>query len=1357
MQLMNTSFYWVSILSALLLMSGCKSALAQKSSQSSRQANSQQTPTPASSVTFVPTDSLAPIETRVFTPVALRGYGTVSGTLSRFSSRDQKISSLQIACASPDKAKILHAKFISDLGVLPGVNHVKLATAAGQVSAWVVEHEGCICALCSGTDVLILSAPNPGWIETLYSTCVKGDRSGFFFEPQVQVPMYLDRWDRFGFRCYESAYETPPGQTEQTYDYTSQFDFMKRNGRTGPVIVTAVSAMDGAEGLMREPSWDWLALAARQYMLPLGLNLNFGPQTWLANRYRDQMAQKMPQYSGGFYRVASTGYPGGLGGEGWLSWSATTSQDEALADVQQVVRRYSDFPNLTTWLEPHGELRHGEHDIFLEYGLVADATFRSFLKEKYHTLEAVIARWGNDQKIKSWDDVKVPEVASFLGWGPQAMDLTGDWRVLSQDAPAQPDTGSKAAPYPPFDPGWFAPKFDDSSAATITAPGNDQAMFLPHRPAVYRRHFNVDPAWRQKNHHVWLYVWDLNGHLYGSLNDKTDVLVCLNGKELPPSPIVDRAPHFLGVDISSDLLAGGNDLAIGVPQGYLAYRIYLSPDAPAMYPNLGEEKNARWADFSDWQAYTRLNSFRRGAEMIRQVDPDRQIIFMSPFPYFSAIKSICEDFGGEFHDTGGMAGSWNDADPMISSGSGLPSSAEPGSPAQNVKEYRLFMARWLTEGIQGIDYFICVGNLMWMPDVRKEFESTQNMVHLVGKFHIPKAETGILLSDRAQYLTMYPWGGEPNMHLSDSTRLEGYDRWSAGAYLLPLFPRDGLSDGDFHRGNAAKYRVILDSNTAIIDDGMLKDIESYVRDGGVFVTFVQTGRSTSTEFDSWPISKLTGYKVTHIDPHDADGRVTAWRPLGLAPGQNIFSEDYWKSGPMANGLSLKKVADDCRDLMRWKDGSVAVGMRPLGKGYIIQVGAKFCNDRLGDGAEQTTRMFSDILDHFKIARVPATAKGVTLRHFLTNNGLYDLWMAANMSDRRVITDLVWQPGFNPRSCIEVQTGEPFPVDHDGSGSLLKNLRVEPGEVRVFLSPRDPFDVSASDWFTLQRNWWRGTVKPSDPPLAPPQMKLARDITQDWLFQPIVDEKTDVLAMVAPDYDDSRWQPMRVGVWNFPNYPKVRHAVFRRRFTVPTEWTSGRVALWYQAWVGTTFLDRGRVFLDGQMIRDFSAIGIMDEDLGGRLKPGSAHTLAAEIVGEGVLDGSRGDCWLAYCPSPQATTDLAGPWIASQDVLHFDTKLTLPGQWDGSIARRHILIDPTLAANRNVILHIETDAPIVGVITNGHFVRRHHHMIGTRFDLNITPWIHIGQDNQLELVTWERPGKGSVQDVSLHFYDPAIYP
>ncbi|MDQ3815674.1 MAG: hypothetical protein M3347_17305, partial [Armatimonadota bacterium] len=63
--------------------------------------------------------------TLTLAPVQLRGYGKVSG---QFRKIDQPpgASVLQITCESAAKAQIVHAKYVSDLGLPPGVSEITL-------------------------------------------------------------------------------------------------------------------------------------------------------------------------------------------------------------------------------------------------------------------------------------------------------------------------------------------------------------------------------------------------------------------------------------------------------------------------------------------------------------------------------------------------------------------------------------------------------------------------------------------------------------------------------------------------------------------------------------------------------------------------------------------------------------------------------------------------------------------------------------------------------------------------------------------------------------------------------------------------------------------------------------------------------------------------------------------------------------------------------------------------------------------------------------------------------------------------------------------------------------------------------
>ena len=130
--------------------------------------------------------------------------------------------------------------------------------------------------------------------------------------------------------------------------------------------------------------------------------------------------------------------------------------------------------------------------------------------------------------------------------------------------------------------------------------------------------------------------------------------------------------------------------------------------------------------------------------MIRQVDPDRPITLMSPDAYMGPIKEVAEDFGGIFHDTGGMAGSWGDMHPTMVHSMGLPSDCEPGSGAVDLDDFKRFMGRWSTEGTQGIDYFQHIGDILWKPAVKDYFCKTLRLWHLIGKYHVPQAELAVM-------------------------------------------------------------------------------------------------------------------------------------------------------------------------------------------------------------------------------------------------------------------------------------------------------------------------------------------------------------------------------------------------------------------------------------------------------------------------------------------------------------------------------------------------------------------------------------------------------------------------------------
>ncbi|MEI8197290.1 MAG: beta-galactosidase trimerization domain-containing protein, partial [Phycisphaerae bacterium] len=739
--------------------------------------------------------------------------------------------------------------------------------------------------------------------------------------------------------------------------------------------------------------------------------------------------------------------------------------------------------------------------------------------------------------------------------------------------------------------------------------------------------------------------------------------------------------------------------------------------------------------------------------MIRQVEPNRQIDYMAPRFYMDGIKALATAYGGNFKDTGGMASTFMEHLPAVMRGAGLPFSVETPEDYHNLEDFKNSMAHHIAEGANGIDLAHQMGCVLWKPDVRQEFVDTLPMIKLVGKYHPPQAEVAGLYSTRSYALAEYPWNQDLNVNL---TPLASWVwAWNVRSNLIGRFESDGLTESSFKAGDAARYRVIIDTNTSFMDEELLAQIEKYVRDGGTFITYAQTGRHTPVRQDAWPICQLTGYQVTRIDKLEMlekGGNPLETRTLKPAANQNVIRGDW--SALKANGLSLKKVAPEAQDLMLWPDGSTAIGSRKLGKGYIVQVGCKFTGASIPLAVEvnpsRATKALVELLSQLLQWRGVAPAQGrmvpaqdaVMVRHYLSNNGLYDIWFIWNMSNKQPATGDFTLPTPPPAtSPITDQTAWLWDVQAQKQIPLTQgklSLTLAPLQYQEFLTPRKQITNAAVDWFSLQRNWWQGTTTPSPKQLLqqlPHQFSV--DLSQDWIFVPLKADENGERYLV-PDARDASRDKIAMGIWS-PRYPEIKHALLRRSFTVPSQWT-GEPTLWLTAWVRPEFMDKGRIWLDGKMLSDWSPNGLVNAhaDTGVALKAGSTHTLAVEISGQGALVGSRGNVWLWCWPKPLSSLDLAGSWSPSADALHYTEPIQLPGSCPTFTLRRTVMVPPAQSAH-NVVINVEGDGPLHGVIINGHWVRRFHHLIGKRFQLNVTPWVRFGEDNEIELVVLKQDG------------------
>jgi hypothetical protein len=1264
----------------------------------------------------------------------LRGYGEVSAVETTAAA----FSRLEIRCESAEKAGIVHAKFLSDLHALGGVRDETLPVGGVAVPVIAVPEQGVISAFRSGRVVYLVSSPTQaGWLEGV--TALKRTLAGAELTPQGKVPMYLNAWDQHGFRFYYRPWETP-GKEIKWADYAvlGEFDFAKRENGRGFVFWAETANVDHAVGLDNDLWWDWAARAAARRDLPVVINTMNVEPTWLLNGSRDEGMALMPQFCGSYHSVAS---PSSAGMRS-LSWCAGEAKDAQLGPVRRIVERYAAKPNTLEYLEPHGELRHGDYDIFLEYGPTADASFRAFLKEKYGRVSRVAQRWNQKGALKSWDDIRVPDLATFLGYGSGVIDLTGTWRLGYEPQPGTPAEWSGAA-------------FNDATWPVVQAPGNDRMMFLEKKPAVFRRSFDVPEAWTSGGGKVWLYVWDLNSgeHL------KEHVIASLNGTVIGDDLTRHATSHWGAFEAGGVLRSGTNTVAIRVPQGFLGYHVYLSKHEPKQYPDLPEGEAARWVDFADWRQASRIAAARRGIEAIRSADPDRSIICMAPDSSVAGVKKLCEQYGAHFHNTGHMGAFWNEFLPMLMRGADLPFSLEPGGPADTLAGFKRMMGFYFTEGIQALHYFIHVGNIYWPADIRAHFERIWPLVDTVGKVHPPKAEIAMLFSDRIDNLTGFPWGQNPDVNLAS-----GYFSWPLNSEFTGEYDFDGVTDLDFADGTADPYRLIIGANTSVMDESLVKDVEAWVRKGGIFVAFVQTGRHTSEQKDAWPISRLSGYEVTGISrtvytPTEPNEMADWWR-FSFVPGQTVFKPGEWDlKNVSANGLKLQAAAPDCQDLARWEDGSTAIGLRPLGKGYVIHMGLKFCRQPLWHGwPDRTEKLFRQLFVWAGMRRVPAVAAGVKFRHYVSNNGLFDTWTLWNeKADKALETSLVFRDGLKPAFCREVGSDAAVELTAGSDGlPAVRGIRLEPLETKIFVTPKGRIASAPADWFALQRNWWRGAkevegaaapVVSGRPATAATGEQAAMDLTEGWRYKVLNEAAADDPApLAAAGADDAAWPSRRLDCWAVPEELPSRRVLFRKTFQVPASWRQGEVELWLKSWFSWTTSGKARYWLDGREVTQGDGRdGLI---LVAGFDAGSTHTLAVEIRGEGQVCGVRGNTWLAFTRRPERVLDLAGEWTPSKDFLTTDLAVQLPGPFSSKLLSRRIDL-PADLAGKQVYLRLRTSHGITGCLVNGRYVRRHHHAMGETTFLNITPWLNPGQQNGVEIIAGG--GKAEINEAALWVY------
>ena len=500
-----------------------------------------------------------------------------------------------------------------------------------------------------------------------------------------------------------------------------------------------------------------------------------------------------------------------------------------------------------------------------------------------------------------------------------------------------------------------------------------------------------------------------------------------------------------------------------------------------------------------------------------------------------------------------MGGWWCDKQPALMRGADLPFSVKPSQGPTLPSHLLGSFSNWITQGCNAIDHFQYIGEILWKPELKKCFEDHAPMYTSVGRYHVPKGQVAALYSNRINNYFGFPWAN----HLSNDEF--GQPLFRGGSYpssfnsrglyspmenILngPMYESDAVTELSFVNNRVGKYRVVVDTDTAILDEDTINGMERYVRAGGIFVTCGETGRHSPQKANSWPIDRLTGFQVVSSKPDNGN--------IALTGTQTLFPSDWVVEGNVY-GLRLKPSVPDAQTVMTWKDGETAIGLRQLGKGYVITVGPWFYQ-------KEGQAFYAHLFQSLKLDPIPARLEtsdhNLFWRHFLSNNGLYDVWVVRNGKNAPATGTLLLADGWRPAWAVDLNSGVRSQV-HDGR--LPVNL--PPQEMAMYITPRSTIADSTAEWFNLQRGWWQGTGDPGAP-FAKQKRHLTVDLCEDWKFQPVDAAQKDVSAWIDPKADDSSWEKMSVGVFALPNHPAVKHYVVRKHFRVPDAWKQGRTLL-----------------------------------------------------------------------------------------------------------------------------------------------------------------------------------------------------
>ncbi|MDD5200066.1 MAG: hypothetical protein PHC88_09710 [Terrimicrobiaceae bacterium] len=993
-------------------------------------------------------------------PVELRAFGKIEASFTQPGDPGLTV----FACESAEKALLLAQKLGRDMEQSATVparwESVKIADREAPVL--IREGIGSFLIAASGRDVLVFTSPKTANLAQVFASAAARLKGAKFFDSAYKYPVFYDKFSSAGIGSWYPSYSGNAAAKGRPDSVSDHFAYAQKLGLTiqptggGFVLRNLLPILREYERPYHFAQWhEWNQDIAR--MAPEDL---VSPGDTFTN-----MPHYYGQISDGGYRLRQ-----------YRNW-----------DYQNMMKGHVDDPLLVDWLDPNGEVGPMANFKYWDFSEANRRNLIHYLRdERKYTLGTLGEAWyGDEARFKSWDDVRIPMDYSFFGFGEGDILASKSWRIHPAPTGVEGkgdfiDWSKLVANVPPYlrdglANGYQTTGFNDSGWAEFQRPGGELAAIHWDTGYVWAKRFfwrrgsiDVDAAWLDKAGKSGR-VYMTFAALDQSIGWKEPDRVWINGVEAG-TLFASPGTHVLGqLDVTGLIKPGKNSIV------YLGTAGMYSTDGPIFlttrkreeYPFSDTHRNARYRDWDDYIAWAVSDKMEETYKAMRAEDPDR-FIKLHAASYLNLSIPLALKYGCYSHFTGEGA-FFHPWDKRMGYPYGVPASAEFGSSIVDPAAWKRWLGWFTFEGLNALDNFLYFQDIMYSP-VKDLWAQNMPYIHLANRRDIRKPDLALFFSARNSQMLPRP--------VPLCFDIGRGDLQSIG-YSNVYVDEEGVK-----KGLLKDYPIVWDTGSVMMDEATVAGLKKYVEEGGTFVALQETGRDTFTRRDAWPISDLTGYKVREQRPMTGAVFILAEQPIfKRLAGRNFYNRgksiDYSDFNYADKCFALDPVAPDTTALARYDDGSIAIGMRKLGKGRVITLASPFWRDSYDKGGmwwpgEGQSEFLEDLLGGLGVKPLAkADTHDVWREHFLANNGTEEYLALFNPNDTPRTFTVEWNTVKPAAALYDPKNGEKIRGVINGNTVKIEKITLDGLETRIVAAqPATTPGDAVHHWFKQLALWWR---------------------------------------------------------------------------------------------------------------------------------------------------------------------------------------------------------------------------------------------------------------------------------------------